>query len=304
MASTRGRRARARRRVHDGADAAPAVRAGPGERAARAVGAARATGAVHARRGRPRRRLACGRARGGAGRSATRSRALRACGGDAARQRASACRRRATSRSQSSRRVPGAIVANEVHDACPAHLLRWPHELPRRRRTTTAASQVVAGAAPGALRLIVERRRASTRAAPSYEVSPAQAELQTALAGRSSAARCSSSTTARRGPQRYLRPVPRLRTYLGGPAGRRSARRPGTQDITVDVDFGPCAPRVRARDCARRSTRRSRSGCGARRAGARRRRCRAASAERLWLEALARAEAAGASFRVLVQERA
>ena len=63
------------------------------------------------------------------GRPAARPRAVRARRGDA---RAGAGPRPGRARASSSRElagVHGAIVANEVHDACPAHRLRWPAEL-------------------------------------------------------------------------------------------------------------------------------------------------------------------------------
>ena len=106
------------------------------------------------------------------------------------------------------------------------------------------------------------------------------------------------------GPARYERPVPRLRTYLGGMAGGDPLAAPGTQDITVDVDFGAVraageargpahdARRLAARVAARARSRRARSPQLPRH-----------DAGRLWLEALSDPQGSGSAFRVLVQER-
>ena len=105
------------------------------------------------------------------------------------------------------------------------------------------------------------------------------------------------------GRGRYERPVPRLRTYLGGVAGGDPLSAPGTQDITVDVDFG--AVRVAGEDAAAHHARRPAGGMAARARGGRGdRRPPRHDPERLWLEALSEPEGSGAAFRVLVQERA
>ncbi|MEO9176642.1 MAG: SAM-dependent methyltransferase, partial [Gaiellales bacterium] len=77
----------------------------------------------------------------------------------------------------------GAIVANEVHDAVPAHALRWPDELlvtiDERNHFAWRPAP-----APQALLAIVERSGAVPPIGRELEVSPAQAELQTLLADR------------------------------------------------------------------------------------------------------------------------
>ena len=97
--------------------------------------------------------------------------------------------------------------------------------------------------------------------------------------------------------------MPRLRTYLGGMAGGDPLAAPGTQDITVDVDFG--AVRAAGEAAGLRTTLDVAQpewllAHGARAAIALLPRH---AAERLWLEALTDPEGTGAAFRVLVQER-
>jgi SAM-dependent MidA family methyltransferase len=105
------------------------------------------------------------------------------------------------------------------------------------------------------------------------------------------------------GPGRYERPLPRLRTYLGGMLGGDPLAAPGTQDITVDVDFG--AVRAAGERAGLQTTLDVPQpewllahGAAAAIAALPRH-----DAERLWLEALSDPQGSGAAFRVLVQER-
>ena len=98
--------------------------------------------------------------------------------------------------------------------------------------------------------------------------------------------------------------MPRLRTYLGGMAGGDPLAAPGTQDITVDVDFG--AVRAAGEREGLRTTLDAPQpewllahGAAARDRAS----CRATTPARLWLEALSDPQGSGAAFRVLVQER-
>jgi SAM-dependent MidA family methyltransferase len=198
--------------------------------------------------------------------------------------------------------VRGAIVANEVHDACPAHRLLWPDELlvgvgPDGRFA------FVAGPPAGALGDGLRAAGVVPVDGAVYEVSPAQGELQRALARALARGSLIVLDYGEAGPARYERRVPRLRTYVGGMPGGDVLAAPGTQDITVDVDFG--AVRAAGEGEGLRTTR----DCGQPEwlleHGA-----RAAIAElprhdtaRLWLEALSDPEGSGAAFRVLVQER-
>jgi SAM-dependent MidA family methyltransferase len=198
--------------------------------------------------------------------------------------------------------VVGAIVANEVHDACPAHRLRWPHELlvavGADRRFT-----LVPGPPAGALGDPLRAAGVVPRPGAEYEVAPAQAELQGALARALARGALLVLDYGEAGPGRYERPLPRLRTYVGGLAGGDPLSAPGTQDITVDVDFGA----VRAAgereglrtvlDAPQAEWLRA-HGAGAAVASLPRH-----DPERLWLEALSDPQGSGAAFRVLVQER-
>ena len=190
------------------------------------MGSARPSGAVHGLRGRPRRREPGGRdSRGARGPAAD----LVLC------ERAEGLVARQRERLPTARQVAladlapitGAIVANEVHDACPAHVLRWPDELRVGVDGNGHFAWVVAGAAPETLRRIVERSVAAPPPGLELAVSPAQAELQGLLAERVARARCSCSTTARTAravPAAGAAPahVPRRAP------GRRSAGRAGS----------------------------------------------------------------------------
>ena len=198
--------------------------------------------------------------------------------------------------------VCGAIVANEVHDACPAHRLRWPDELlvsvgPDSRFL------LVPGPPAGSLGEPVLAAGAQPRTGAEYEVAPAQAELQRVLARALTRGAVIALDYGEAGPGRYERPVPRLRTYLGGMAGGDPLAAPGRQDITVDVDFG--AVRAAGEQEGLRTT------CDAAQpewllahgAAAAIAQLPRHDAERLWLEALCDPEGSGGAFRVLVQER-
>ena len=124
-----------------------------------------------------------------------------------------------------------------MHDACPAHRLRWPDELlverrPRRR------FRFVPGPPAGRLGDPLRAAGVPPRDGDEYEVAPAQAELQRALARALARGALMVLDYGEAGAGRYERPVPRLRTYVGGVAGGDPLSAPGTQDITVDVDFG------------------------------------------------------------------
>jgi SAM-dependent MidA family methyltransferase len=200
--------------------------------------------------------------------------------------------------------VSGAIIANEVHDASPAHALRWPDELlvslDERGRFVWSAD----APARAALREIVEQSGAAPPDGLELQVSPAQNELQTVLADRLERGSLYVFDYGEAGPERYLRRVPRLRTYLGGRAGGDPLSAPGSQDITVDVDFG--AIRAAGEAAGLLTVLDEPQPDWLRRHGA----LEAAAAlpptseQRLWLEALTRDAGAGASFRVLVQTRA
>jgi SAM-dependent MidA family methyltransferase len=198
--------------------------------------------------------------------------------------------------------VDGAILANEVHDACPAHRLRWPCEL----LVTVAADgrfAFVPGPAAGALGDPLRAAGVEPVEGAEYEVAPDQAHLQRVLSRALERGSLIVLDYGEAGPLRYERPVPRLRTYVGGMAGGDPLAAPGTQDITVDVDFG--AVRAAGESEGLRTTLDSPQpewllGHGAEGAIARLPRH---DADRLWLEALSDPQGSGAAFRVLIQQR-
>jgi SAM-dependent MidA family methyltransferase len=198
--------------------------------------------------------------------------------------------------------VRGAIVANEVHDACPAHRLRWPREL-LVGVGEDGRFALVPGPAAGALGDPLRAAGLEPKEGAEYDVSPAQAELQGALARALERGALIVLDYGEAGPLRYERPLPRLRTYLGGMAGGDPLAAPGTQDITVDVDFG--AVRAAGEQAGLRTLLDTSQpewllahGSGS--ALAERPRHDVA---RLWLEALSDPHGSGAAFRVLIQER-
>jgi SAM-dependent MidA family methyltransferase len=198
--------------------------------------------------------------------------------------------------------IRGAIVANEVHDACPAHRLRWPGEL----LVDVGADGrfvFVPGPPAGALGDPLRAAGVVPVEGTEYDVAPGQAELQRALARALEHGSLIVLDYGEAGPLRYERPVPRLRTYVGGLSGGDPLAAPGTQDITVDVDFG--ALRAAGESEGLRTTLDAPQpewllGHGAEAAIASLPRH---DADRLWLEALSDPLGSGAAFRVLIQER-
>jgi SAM-dependent MidA family methyltransferase len=225
-------------------------------------------------------------------------------------ERAAGMLERARARVPGARAVPlaqltgvrGAILANEVHDACPAHRLRWPDELlvgvgPDGRFA------FVPGPPAGSLGDALRAAGVVPADGAVYDVSPAQSELQRVLARALDRGSLIVLDYGEAGPARYEGRVPRLRSYVGGMPGGDVLAAPGTQDLTVDVDFG--AVRAAGEGEGLRTTR----DCGqpewllehgAEDAIARLPRHDTA---RLWLEALSDPHGSGAAFRVLVQER-
>jgi SAM-dependent MidA family methyltransferase len=198
--------------------------------------------------------------------------------------------------------IRGAIVANEVHDACPAHRLRWPREL-LVGVGADGRFEFVSGPPAGPLGNALLAAGVEPIEGAEYDVSPAQAALQEVLARALERGALVVLDYGEAGRARYERPLPRLRTYLGGMAGGDPLDAPGTQDITVDVDFGQV--RTAGEGEGLRTTLDVAQPEWLLAHGA-----QAAIAElprhdtgRLWLEALSDPEGSGAAFRVLVQER-
>lgn len=199
--------------------------------------------------------------------------------------------------------VHGAIVANEVHDACPAHRLRWPAELlvdvgaDRRFR-------FVPGPPAGRLGDPLLAAGVTPRVGAEYDVAPAQAALQRNLARALTRGALMVLDYGEAGAGRYDRPIPRLRTYLGGVTGGDPLSAPGTQDITVDVDFGALRAAGENEGLRTALDIPQSEWLLARGAGAAVAQLPRHDRERLWLEALSDPQGSGAAFRVLVQERA
>jgi SAM-dependent MidA family methyltransferase len=198
--------------------------------------------------------------------------------------------------------IRGAILANEVHDACPAHRLRWPCEL------------LVGVAADGRFAFVLGPEADSLgdplRAAgvtpvegAEYDVSPAQAALQRTLARALERGALIVLDYGEEGPLRYERPLPRLRTYVGGMAGGDPLAAPGTQDITVDVDFAQVRTAGEAEGLSTTLDIPQPAWLLAHGAEAAIAQLPRHDAGRLWLEALSDPDGSGAAFRVLVQER-
>jgi SAM-dependent MidA family methyltransferase len=199
--------------------------------------------------------------------------------------------------------VVGAIVANEVHDAVPAHRLRWPRELLVGVAPDRRFAFVENGPPPPAVTRMLAGTGVARRDGAELEVAPGQADLQAALAARLARGALWVLDYGEAGPGRYERPVPRLRTYLAGREGGDPLAAPGTQDITVDVDFG--AVRAAGEAAGLTTVLDTDQAAWLRRHGAlaAAEAAEPGSAQRLWLQALAGEGSAGESFRVLVQER-
>jgi SAM-dependent MidA family methyltransferase len=198
--------------------------------------------------------------------------------------------------------VHGAIVANEVHDALPAHRLRWPVEL-LVDVGTDRRFRFVPGPPAGRLGDPLLAAGVSPREGAEYEVAPAQAELQRTLARALARGALFVLDYGEAGAARYERPIPRLRTYLGGVTGGDPLSAPGTQDITVDVDFGALRAAGESEGLRTALDIPQSEWLQARGAGAAVARLPRHDPERLWLEALSDPGGSGAAFRVLVQER-
>jgi SAM-dependent MidA family methyltransferase len=136
-----------------------------------------------------------------------------------------------------------------------------------------------------------------------YDVAPAQAELQRVLAGALAHGAVIALDYGEAGRGRYERPLPRLRTYLGGMTGGDPLAAPGTQDITVDVDFGAVRAAGEGEGLLTTFDGSQPEWLLARGAAAAIAELPRHDAGRLWLEALSDPRGSGSAFRVLVQER-
>ena len=232
------------------------------------------------------------------------ARAVRARGRDArpgagprsrgARRRA----RRAVGRQRRDRRQRG---ARRLPGASPALARR----AARRRSAPTGASAGRPARRPAvsAIRCSPPASRRGRRPRVRRLAGAGRAAARARARARARRAR-SRSTTARPGAGRYERPVPRLRTYLGGMAGGDPLAAPGHAGHhgRRRLRRRARAP-ARPRACARRSTSPQPEWLLAHGAAAGDRELPRHAAERLWLEALSDPQGSGSAFRVLVQER-
>ena len=268
-----------------------------------ALGVARATVAVHRGRGRAGGRDACGRVGVGALRSAGRARAVRALGGacgaaaGAAAGGAARLARGARAgdgrdrRERGARRVPGARVALAGRAAVAVD--------EDGRFVWTRADST-----PEELRAIVERSGAAPPSGLELQVSPAQSTLQAQLAAQlERGARCTSSTTARQGPSATCARFRGCARISGADREAIRCRHQVRRTSRWTSTSARCARRARPRACARCWTSPSRTGCAgtarSKGADAARRRARSGSGSKRSRDE----DGAGASFRVLVQER-
>jgi NADH dehydrogenase [ubiquinone] 1 alpha subcomplex assembly factor 7 len=123
----------------------------------------------------------------------------------------------------------GFVVANEVLDDQPAHLLEPPHEI-RVGLTPDGTLAEVRVPAPAELLARVPEPRPGKR----YAVSPAAEQLYRALLGTIGRGRVLAIDYA--AGQSGSDPV---RTYVGGVRAGDPLQAPGAQNITADVDFRP-----------------------------------------------------------------
>jgi NADH dehydrogenase [ubiquinone] 1 alpha subcomplex assembly factor 7 len=134
------------------------------------------------------------------------------------------------------RAAPGFLVANELFDAVPFHLLRWPDEVvvgvgsdgelrPEQRPATAWVA--------AALQAEVE-----PRAGALYAVRPGAPALFLELVETVTRGRLLVADYGGEGNQVHIGREP-VRTYVGGMRGADPLEAPGSQDITADVDFGP-----------------------------------------------------------------
>jgi SAM-dependent MidA family methyltransferase len=199
--------------------------------------------------------------------------------------------------------VVGAIVANEVHDACPAHRLHWPAELYVGVGADRRFRDIEGERSDPRLERMLREAGVTPATGARYDVAPAQADLQRTLALRLERGAILAFDYGEEGAARYTRPVERLRTYLAGVRGGDPLAAPGTQDITCDVDLG--AVRRAGEDAGLTTLRCEGQDAWLRAHGALAAAAAlpAGSEQRLWLETFAGPYGSGAAFRVLVQAR-
>jgi SAM-dependent MidA family methyltransferase len=130
----------------------------------------------------------------------------------------------------------GFVVANELFDALPFHLLAWPDEVfvgatddERLREERRPANSELAAA----LEAEVE-----PRASGRYAVRPDAPGVLLGLAATVGRGRILIADYGGEGEEAHTGRDP-VRTFVGGMRGADPLEAPGSQDLTADVDFGP-----------------------------------------------------------------
>jgi SAM-dependent MidA family methyltransferase len=129
----------------------------------------------------------------------------------------------------------GFVIANELFDALPFHLLRWPDQVlvgvteegQLREELRPAAAELAS-----ALAAEVEPRRGAR-----YAVRLDAPGLLLELAGAVARGRILVADYGGEGEEVHTGRDP-VRTYVGGMRGAGPLEAPGSQDLTADVDFG------------------------------------------------------------------
>jgi SAM-dependent MidA family methyltransferase len=124
----------------------------------------------------------------------------------------------------------GYVVANELLDDQPVHLLEPPHEIRLGLTPRGSFAEMRTPAPPGLL-----ARIADPAPGRRYAVSPAAEELYRRLLATIETGRVLAIDYASAAPTGS----DLVRTFVGGRRGGDPLDAPGSQNITADVDFGP-----------------------------------------------------------------
>jgi SAM-dependent MidA family methyltransferase len=130
----------------------------------------------------------------------------------------------------------GLVVANEVFDALPFHLLGWPEEVVVGVGEDGGLQEDVRAASPGLLAAVADE--VEPRAGARYAVRPGAPAVLLELARSVRRGRILVADYGGEGAEVHTGRDP-VRTYVGGMRGADAFEAPGSQDITADVDFGP-----------------------------------------------------------------
>jgi SAM-dependent MidA family methyltransferase len=132
--------------------------------------------------------------------------------------------------------APGLLVANELVDALPVHLLEPPHEI----RVGLDGDRFAETRAPASAELLDALRESGVepRRGGRYAVRPGVGELLASLAAPVRPGRLLLVDYGGEGLEVHDGRRPPIRSYVAGQAGGDPLQAPGRQDLTADVDFG------------------------------------------------------------------